>query len=112
MLNELLVNKRTIFAAIGLVALLGAYFKGRSDESAAWNERRVEAAQKLHRLEVASDSLVFVIREATAAKIEADKKLANAVASKISQRRSTLDSQGALPKDAVDLFNESARGSK
>jgi hypothetical protein len=96
--------------AAGII-LIGVYFKGRSDENAAWQKKMVAAEMQLHRSEAVADSLAGAIRTATAESAASTQQHISAVAVKIIERRQEFD-RVPVPDAAVDLLNDSARGAR
>ncbi|NTU49516.1 MAG: hypothetical protein HGA87_01235 [Desulfobulbaceae bacterium] len=100
-----------VFVA-AVVLLSGIYIKGRIDERGKWKAKVEQAETKLHEYEVQSAAVSQYWQQWAESEVaKAQKHTAN-TAQHIESAKPKLDVNGALPVDAVQLFNESVRRPK
>ncbi|NTU49763.1 MAG: hypothetical protein HGA87_02530 [Desulfobulbaceae bacterium] len=104
-------TEAAVFVAAA-VLLSGIYIKGRIDERGKWKAKVEQAETKLHESEAQSAAVSQYWQQWAVAEIKKVQGHTANTAQHIDHAKPKLDVSGALPVDAVQLFNEAVRSPK
>lgn len=104
-------NWRMILQVVGVMATVaGLYLKGGYSVEMAWREKVAELEAKVKAAEAKSLETNTVIKEKVVTKIQKVKEVQVKVQEVIKEKEKIINAECVVPKEAVDILNEAARG--
>ena len=103
--------KWLIIGGAAAALMTGAYTKGCSDADSRWKAKVSKVEAKVAKAEAERDDVARQLRERSAQAGQEVQAREIVVSAKIDSKRQAFDAV-ALPPDAIEIFNETARGTK
>jgi hypothetical protein len=98
---------------VGVVLLVvGAYIYGAYGTEMAWREKVKELEAKVAESEAKSKTANSVIQEKIVTKVKEIKVFQDRIKEVIVEKEKIIDAQCRVPKEALDILNQAAKGSQ
>lgn len=106
-----LAQYRLIVQVVGILLLAsGLYFKGGYQVEITWRARAAELEAKVKDAELKAQKTNVVIQEKVVTKIQKVKDTQVKIKEVIKEKEKIINAECVVPKEAVEILNEAARG--